>query len=58
IAVEQLSEMLEKPIEPEKIAELKQLVLDKTVYVASRREVVLTDTAKGLVKDRWTYNVE
>jgi hypothetical protein len=49
MAVEQLSELLEKPIEPEKIAELRQQVLDKTVYCASRREVVLEDTAKGLL---------
>lgn len=49
MAVEQLSELLEKPIEPEKIAELRQQVLDKTVYCSSRREVVLEDTAKGLL---------
>lgn len=57
MATEQLSELLEKPIEPDKIAELKQQVLDKTVYVASRREVVLADTARGLVEGRWEYNV-
>ncbi|TPX51356.1 hypothetical protein SeLEV6574_g00333 [Synchytrium endobioticum] len=58
MAVEQLSELLEKPIEPEKIAELKQQVLDKTVYVSSRREVLLTDTTHGLAEGRWQYNVE
>ncbi|KAI8843664.1 hypothetical protein BC829DRAFT_446168 [Chytridium lagenaria] len=50
MAVEQLSEMLEKPIEPEKIAELRQQVLDKSVYVASRREVLLAATAKDLAE--------
>ncbi|TPX35437.1 hypothetical protein SmJEL517_g02127 [Synchytrium microbalum] len=66
MAVEQLSELLEKPIEPEKIAELKQqastvhriIVLDKTVYVSSRREVLLTDTTAGLSEGRWSYNPE
>ncbi|OAQ25430.1 RING finger domain-containing protein [Linnemannia elongata AG-77] len=58
VAVEALSELLEKPIEKEKIAELRQQVLNKTVYVASRREVVLDDTAKGLVEGRWKYFCE
>ena len=57
MATEQLSELLEKPIEPDKIAELKQQLLDKTVYVASRRKVVLADTARGLTEGRWEYNV-
>ncbi|KAK3827425.1 MAG: hypothetical protein J3Q66DRAFT_320238 [Benniella sp.] len=56
VAVEALSELLEKPIEREKIAELRQQVLDKTVYVGSRREVVLEDTAKGLAEGRWEFN--
>ncbi|KAF9923807.1 hypothetical protein BGZ65_008665 [Modicella reniformis] len=56
VAVEALSELLEKPIEREKIAELRQQVLDKTVYVGSRREVVLEDTAKGLLEARWEFN--
>lgn len=56
VAVEALSELLEKPIEREKIAELRQQVLDKTVYVGSRREVVLEDTARGLAEGRWEFN--
>ncbi|KAG0236529.1 hypothetical protein BGW41_000397 [Actinomortierella wolfii] len=56
VAVEALSELLEKPIEREKIAELRQQVLDKTVYVDSRREVLLEDTAKGLAEDRWEFS--
>ncbi|KAG0002677.1 hypothetical protein BGZ80_010986 [Entomortierella chlamydospora] len=58
VAVEALSELLEKPIEKEKIPELRQQVLDKTVYVGSRREVVLEDTAKGLADGRWDFFVE
>ncbi|ORZ23908.1 hypothetical protein BCR41DRAFT_302195 [Lobosporangium transversale] len=58
VAVEALSELLEKPIEKEKIAELRQQVLDKTVYVGIRREVVLEDTAKGLAEGRWEFRVE
>ncbi|CAG8642306.1 8210_t:CDS:2 [Ambispora leptoticha] len=58
MAVEQLSELLEKPIEADKIAELKQEVLNKTVYVGSRREVLLEDTAKGLLEGRWEFQVD
>jgi ariadne-1 len=58
MVVEQLSELLEKPIEPEKIAELKQQVLDKSVYVASRREVLLTATAVDLMENKWAYDSE
>ncbi|KAJ3413079.1 hypothetical protein HDV05_008533 [Chytridiales sp. JEL 0842] len=58
MAVEQLSELLEKPIEPEKIAELKQQVLDKSVYVSTRREVLLTATSSDLAENKWTYNID
>ena len=52
-----LSEMLEKPLDPSTLLETKQFVLDKSVYVASRREVVLNDTIKGLSESRWSFNV-
>ncbi|RKO95218.1 hypothetical protein CAUPRSCDRAFT_13063 [Caulochytrium protostelioides] len=55
MAVEILSGLLENPVDPDKIAELKQAVLDKTVYVASRREVLLIDTSRGLLEGRWEY---
>ncbi|KAI8988618.1 hypothetical protein BDF20DRAFT_953743 [Mycotypha africana] len=58
MATEQLSELLEKPLEPEKIAELRQAVLDKSVYVKSRREILLEDTAKGLQEGRWSYFID
>jgi ariadne-1 len=55
MAVENLSELLELPLEVEKIGELRQKVLDKTVYVQHRREIVLEDTARGLRESRWTW---
>ncbi|KAG1173739.1 hypothetical protein G6F70_005625 [Rhizopus microsporus] len=60
LATEQLSELLEKPLDPdpEKIARLRQAVLDKTVYVKLRREILLEDTAKGLQEGRWTYCID
>ncbi|KAF8984447.1 hypothetical protein BGZ46_008002 [Entomortierella lignicola] len=58
VAVEALSELLEKPIEKEKIAELRRQVLDKSAYVGVRREVVLDDTAKGLADGRWAFHTE
>ncbi|CAO3687680.1 unnamed protein product [Rhizopus stolonifer] len=60
MATEQLSELLEKPLDPdpEKIAKLRQAVLDKTVYVKLRREILLEDTAKGLQEGRWSYFTE
>ncbi|KAG0370456.1 hypothetical protein BGZ54_006232 [Gamsiella multidivaricata] len=58
MAVEALSELLEKPIEKETIAELRQQIIDKTVYVSSRREVVLEDTTKGLADGLWEYHID
>ncbi|KAI7858327.1 hypothetical protein BDC45DRAFT_499369 [Circinella umbellata] len=55
MATEQLSELLEKPLEREKIAQLRQNVLDKSVYVKQRREILLEDTAKGLLDGRWNF---
>lgn len=56
-AVEDLSELLEGPIEPENIPGLRQKVTDKTVYVQKRNEIVLEDTAKGFMEGRWKWNV-
>ncbi|KAL1721867.1 hypothetical protein EV715DRAFT_248230 [Schizophyllum commune] len=57
-AVEDLSELLEQPIEPENISALRQKVTDKTVYVAKRNEIVLEDTALGYQEGRWKWNVQ
>lgn len=53
MAVETLSGLLEQPMDPSKSAQLKQQILDKTAYVSSRREVLLTDTSIGLKEQRW-----
>jgi len=57
-AVEDLSELLESPIEPEHIATLRQKMTDKTVYVQKRNEILLEDTAQGFLDDRWSWNVD
>ena len=56
-AVEDLSELLETPIDPEQIATLRQKMTDKTVYVQNRNEIMLDDTAKGFLEGRWKWNV-
>ncbi|KAG8981324.1 hypothetical protein FRB90_007334 [Tulasnella sp. 427] len=55
-AVEALSELLERPIEAETVASLRQQITDKTVYVLKRNEVMLEDTASGFLEGRWTWN--
>ncbi|THH12787.1 hypothetical protein EW146_g7372 [Bondarzewia mesenterica] len=56
-AVEDLSELLESPIEAETIPTMRQKVTDKTVYVQKRNEIMLEDTAAGYVDGRWKWNV-
>ncbi|KAF7300136.1 RBR-type E3 ubiquitin transferase [Mycena kentingensis (nom. inval.)] len=56
-AVEELSEMIESPLEPETIPTLRQKVTDKTVYVQKRNQIVLEDTADGFLEGRWSWNV-
>ncbi|KAI0948939.1 hypothetical protein AcW1_008674 [Taiwanofungus camphoratus] len=56
-AVEELSELIESPIDPEVIYSLRQKVTDKTVYVAKRNEIMLEDTAKGFLDGRWIWNM-
>jgi ariadne-1 len=57
-AVEDLSEQLEKPIERDQIATLRQRVTDLTVYVQRRREIMLSDTAEGFSEGRWKWNTQ
>ncbi|KTW27686.1 hypothetical protein T552_02126 [Pneumocystis carinii B80] len=57
MAVESLSGLCEKPINIDQISQFKQAILDKTVYVSNRREILLEDTAKGFLEDRWSFNV-
>lgn len=56
-AVEELSELIEQPLEAENIPTLRQKVTDKTVYVAKRNEIVLEDTANGFMDGRWRWNI-
>ncbi|KAF4621447.1 hypothetical protein D9613_000058 [Agrocybe pediades] len=56
-AVEDLSELLESPIEADNIPTLRQQVTNKTVYVQKRNEIVLEDTANGFMEGRWRWNV-
>jgi ariadne-1 len=55
-AVEELSELIESPLEAENIPTLRQQVTNKTVYVAKRNEIVLEDTANGFLEGRWKWN--
>lgn len=54
-AVEALSQMLEEPIEDETVKGLRQRMMDKTVYVKGRHEILLSDTAAGLLEGRWEW---
>lgn len=42
----------------EALQTMKQQILDRTVYVKSRRSVLLKDVAAGLQEDRWRYNID
>lgn len=55
MAVEHLSGLIESQFTPENIPQLKQQIIDKSVYVESRKQILLKDTAKGLLEDRWKY---
>ncbi|KZV72813.1 hypothetical protein PENSPDRAFT_628182 [Peniophora sp. CONT] len=57
-AVEDLSELLEMPLEPEGIPALRQKVTDKAVYVSRRNEIMLEDTANGYTDGRWKWNAK
>lgn len=47
---------MEQPIENEYIPVLRQKVTDKSVYVQKRNEILLEDTAKGYLEERWKWN--
>ncbi|KAK8113816.1 uncharacterized protein PG998_001693 [Apiospora kogelbergensis] len=58
MAVENLSEMFEKPISELADSKLKVDIMDKTSYCNKRRLILLQDTAENLEKGRWTFNVD
>ncbi|KAI9627053.1 hypothetical protein H4Q26_017581 [Puccinia striiformis f. sp. tritici PST-130] len=55
-AVEDLSGLLESPIEADTIVELRQKVTDKTVYVHKRNEIMLEETARDYQDGRVFWN--
>ncbi|RMZ73700.1 RING finger [Pyrenophora seminiperda CCB06] len=55
MAVENLSEMFEKPID--QLKDLKVDILDKTSYCTKRRVILLNDTAENLKRGKWDFNV-
>ncbi|KAL9539550.1 hypothetical protein PS6_011162 [Mucor atramentarius] len=55
LATEQLSELLETPVQSENIADLRKRVLNKSVYVGQRQDTLIKDTAKGLYEGRWDF---
>ncbi|RFU78282.1 ring finger [Trichoderma arundinaceum] len=58
MAVENLSEMFEKPIHELSDPKLKVDIMDKTSYCNKRRVILLEDTAENLAKAKWTFNAD
>ncbi|KAI9147765.1 E3 ubiquitin-protein ligase dbl4 [Paramyrothecium foliicola] len=58
MAVENLSEMFEKPIQELSDPKLKVDIMDKTSYCNQRRLILLEDTAEKLTKGKWTFNAD
>ncbi|TIA87764.1 hypothetical protein E3P99_02993 [Wallemia hederae] len=55
-AVENLSELLEKPLDVETIPELRSQMQNATNYVKSRQSILLEDTLQGHLEGRWAYH--
>jgi ariadne-1 len=59
LATEQLGALLEQLMDnPVTVTHMKQSIVDKSAYCASRRDLILADTAKGLAEDRWELTLE
>ena len=56
MATEQLSELLEAPLDETQIYTLRKNILDKSVYVSQREDILLEDIAKGLQDGRWSFS--
>ncbi|KAJ1964422.1 hypothetical protein GGI12_001439 [Dipsacomyces acuminosporus] len=56
MATEQLNELVENPIGQDSIEVTKRKIIDKTTYVKSRWETLLSDTALGLQENRWKFD--
>lgn len=55
MAVENLSEMFEKPVKELGDGKLKVEIMDKTTYCNKRRIILLADTADKLKKGKWDF---
>ena len=69
--MEDLSQLLDEPVDSDSVKSLRQRMLDKTVrlsigvifsglthcqvYVRGRHELLLKDTADGLAEGRWEW---
>jgi len=58
IAVENLSEMFEKPINELSDSKLKVDIMDKTSYCNKRRVILLADTAENLANGGWEWSTK
>ncbi|KAI8364089.1 hypothetical protein BD560DRAFT_483946 [Blakeslea trispora] len=58
IATEQLSELLEQPINKENSLVLRQVIIDKTVYVTQRQRVLLDHASQGLQDGIWLFDFD
>ncbi|TFK46349.1 hypothetical protein OE88DRAFT_1667664 [Heliocybe sulcata] len=57
-AVEDLSQLLEAPIEADTVQSLRHKMIDKTAYVKKRHELLRQDTAARLSEGSWEWTVE
>ncbi|KAJ2583163.1 hypothetical protein GGH95_001149 [Coemansia sp. RSA 1836] len=55
MATEQLNELVENPIGQWSNEEIKRKIIDKSTYVKSRWETLLSDTSLGLQENRWQF---
>jgi ariadne-1 len=49
-----LSELLENDINDENLIDLKQKIMDQSVYCEARRQVLLAHVREGDAKEWWT----
>lgn len=57
VAVENLAALIETPIELGSIQQLRQAILDKTVYVKSRHVVLSEFILRGFFDEAWSFSV-
>ncbi|CAG8443630.1 9927_t:CDS:2 [Cetraspora pellucida] len=56
-AAEMLYELLKKSIITDELDGIKEAIIRKTEYVENRRKIILEDTAKGLLENRWRFQI-